>query len=289
MSGRKQHNIPKSLLRGFEIHPRSGKIPKVWLFRKARVPYISSIEDAAAERDFYSEPTADGSETLDDRITSYESRRFGRLLSSVRAATPGDSIDPDEAVEVGAHLTARSAHLRATFRSTLAVLIAEMGSMFADEANLRLLFGADAPSPNARIQELINGAVPLRHLSAITGVPDQVLCQIAFTLVKENFSRLYAEIGPAIKAHFDALIVKARASVREGHNRALDKNLYPDHRAGILYNLSWSVSSGPEGGVILPDCVALGFQDQSPNALPYMMTANDELTCLLMPLSKTSF
>jgi hypothetical protein len=286
MSGRKQHNIPKSLLRGFEIHPRSGRIPKVWLFRKGQLPCINSAEDAAAERHFYSEPTADGSETLDDRITSYENRRFSRLLSSLRALTPGAAVDPREAAEVIAHLTARNAHLRATFRSTLTVLIAETGSFFADEANLRLLFGADAPSPNATVQELIDRAIPLRPLSGLTGIPSEVLCQIVFTLMKENFSTLYAEIGPAIRAHFDAFEKNARASVREGHNRALGKHLNPEKPAGILHTLSWITSDAPPGGVILPDCVALGFDVENQSALPYLMTANDRLGCVLMPLSE---
>ena len=287
MSGRKQHATPQSLLKGFEILPRLGKIPKVWLFRKGQPPHVNSMKDAAAERDFYSEPAPDSSETLDDRITRYENSRFSRLISSLRRLSPGDPADPDEAAEVVGHLTARNAHLRATFRSTLEVLIAEAGLIFADEANLRLLFGADAASPSVKTQELLNQAIPIKPLSILTGLPGEIISQIAFTLMKENFSAFYAEIGPAIRTHFSALTRTAGKSIREGHNRALGKNLSADRQVGILRNLSWSTFDALDGGLILPDCIALGFEDDSPDAVPYIMTADDHVTCVLMPLSSS--
>lgn len=160
-----------------------------------------------------------------------------------------------------------------------------MGNFLAEEANLRLLFGADALSPTPRIRELIGGAIPLQSLSRLTGLPESLLSEIAFALLKENFDKLYAEIGPTIRARLNAVASNARETIREGHNRALDKNLDSERQAGILSELSWLVLDAPEGGVILPDCVALGIEQGSSDALPYMMTDNERLACVLMPLS----
>ena len=113
MSGRKQHYIPQCLLRGFEAS-RSGKGPQVVVLRRGREPYLSSIEDVAAKRNFYSELSHDGRKTLDDLITVYESR-LGSILTELRASEPGALVDSSLAAELVTHLTVRSAFLRGVF------------------------------------------------------------------------------------------------------------------------------------------------------------------------------
>ena len=109
-------------------------------------------------------------------------------------------VDVGEAAELVAHLTARNAHLRATFRSTVETLIAEAGSIFAGEANFRLLFGDNAVTPTPRVRELINRAIPLRPLRALTGLPEPLLSEIVFTLLRENFDKLKQNAGEPFAA-----------------------------------------------------------------------------------------
>ena len=68
MAGRKQHFIPQALQRGFGV--AKGKKTQVYVFKKGQEPYHSSTEGVAAQRDFYSEPSAE--QSLDDKITTYE-------------------------------------------------------------------------------------------------------------------------------------------------------------------------------------------------------------------------
>jgi hypothetical protein len=127
MSGRKQHHIPQSVLRGFEA-PGKGRTKKVWVFSKEK-KFKSSTADVAAERHFYSEVSNDGSRTLDDSITDYE-QNFGAQLAYLRRLSVGEAADSLTAAEVIAHLTIRNAHLRRTFVSGARLLAERATDVF---------------------------------------------------------------------------------------------------------------------------------------------------------------
>jgi hypothetical protein len=55
LSGRKQHYIPKFLLRAFGRRGK-GKTIQITVYSKKRGVFTTSLEGAAAERDFYSAP-----------------------------------------------------------------------------------------------------------------------------------------------------------------------------------------------------------------------------------------
>jgi Protein of unknown function (DUF4238) len=281
VSGRKQHHIPRLLLRGFGTP--SGKTSKVWLFRRSQSPENPSIKNVGAERDFYSSPSADGFETLDDQITRYETG-LSNMLAMLRGQRAGAGVDPTNAAEAVAHLTIRNAHLRDVFGLGVEELIAGAARVFADETNLRVLFGVEAEAPTPRMQELINETITNDPTLALTGLPDHLIRQIIFTLIKENFETFCARHVPIIKAGLDGIAQSARTAVRVGHNKALASNLKPKDRIEALRHLFWTVSAAPKGGVILPDCVALAIEDGSPDPVPYMMTANDRLNTVLLPI-----
>ncbi|MGU3456489.1 DUF4238 domain-containing protein [Brevundimonas sp. M1A4_2e] len=89
MSGKKQHFIPQSLLRGFETETRTGH--RLWVHHRNRGTFEANVQDVAASRFFYSEPRAEGApETLDDQITAYESR-LADLLKWLKVAPEGNS------------------------------------------------------------------------------------------------------------------------------------------------------------------------------------------------------
>lgn len=113
MSGRKQHYIPRCLLKAFAI-PGKGKTKRVWVFKKDRSAYISSIIDVGAERHFYSKLPEDACPTLDDQITFYEND-LSRQLALIREWPAPDAVDATVAAELVTHLAIRAAHLRDVF------------------------------------------------------------------------------------------------------------------------------------------------------------------------------
>ncbi len=107
MSGRKQHYIPQSLLRGFASRTR-GPITHTFCFPADGKVFEPNIDGIAAERDFYSDPT---NTLLDDEITRKE-HVYGALLNEVRK-TPRLTEEMATAIlELIAHLMARTRVVR---------------------------------------------------------------------------------------------------------------------------------------------------------------------------------
>lgn len=79
MAGNNQHDIPQALQRGFRIPGGSKKESRTWRYERAAEPCSVLIKEEVAGPHFYSEPSSDGSRTLDDEITDYEIA-FGRHL-----------------------------------------------------------------------------------------------------------------------------------------------------------------------------------------------------------------
>src|SRR3954451_2575706 len=108
MSGRKQHFIPQSLLRGFGVE-RSKKTYVV-AYTYDRGIFAPPTDGIGAERSFYSELDVERtSETLDDRITDYE-QRIPAVLNQLRQVSA--EADPAVAAELVTHLTVRNDHFR---------------------------------------------------------------------------------------------------------------------------------------------------------------------------------
>jgi hypothetical protein len=133
MSGIFQHHIPQSLIRGFRVPGGSKKQSRVWLYKSGREPRLALVKnEVGGEPYFYSELSADGTKTLDDKITDYETQ-FDRYFQQLKASPAGGAVDPQQAAEVVAHLTIRNAHLRWLLSSTMKSLYSRSATFFADE------------------------------------------------------------------------------------------------------------------------------------------------------------
>lgn len=283
MSGRKQHYIPRCLLKGFET-PSKGKTIKVWVFKKGQRSFVSPIEDVAAERHFYSEPSNDGSLTLDDRITQYEDK-LGKLLILLREEPLGSIIDGEIAAEVVTHLTIRGAHLRDAFSLAVEQLSVGAVDIFTDEKHMRSLVGADAHVPPPMLEEQIEKLLKEHQdLFAMIGLPKPVLRQIAFTLVKENFDGFFAEHSPIFASILNETASTASTIARDGHTKALNASLKPDVRVASLCRFVWTMCGIPGGDLILPDCVALAIQSGGTTPDPYIMSSVDKINTVFLPI-----
>jgi len=284
VAGVNQHHIPQAFSRGFRIPGGSKKKSKAWLYEKGVVPRLVLIKDeVAVEPHFYSEPAPDGSKTLDDEITDYENA-FGQRLQALKSAPLGAVVDADIAAEIVAHLTVRNAHLRRTFTMGVNSLLSRAVEVFCNEPTLRPVLGVDRDTPSERVKELIDEQLKEKSALAASGLPPRVLHQIVQMILKERFSTFFTMHVPFMAAAFDALTARAPALIRDGHNKALSSGLAPDGRTGILKGLDWRVLPSVNEGFVLPDCVALGVDDEA-GLKPLIFADLDKVTMVLMPLA----
>lgn len=285
MSGRKQHNIPQVLLRGFRCLGSKGKEAQVFVFSRGRSPFLTATHGVAAQRHFYSELASDGADTLDDIITNYEAR-ITELVASIRAADSGTKIDPTDAAELVTHLTVRNAHIRQSFGSGVKHLVEGLAQILGSEANARRILGVDAATPSARFLEVLKEAIQELPLPN-SRIPAAVVENILYTLARENFSRAYEQLSPVLSHGFKKMVSEVDTIARKGHNKALSTNVAPPARVSELSALEWTTVSVAQG-VVLPDCVALGRESGATEFHPLVLAMSSQIQLVIMPVSTST-
>jgi hypothetical protein len=283
VAGHNQHDIPQALLRGFRIPGGSKKESKTWRYAKGVEPSLVLIKEEVTEPHFYSQPSSDGSKTLDDEITDYEVA-FGRRLHELKNAPIDQTVDSAVAAEIIAHLTIRNAHLRRTFTGGVKTMLDRAVEVFCNEGTFGSILGIHGETPTERFKTLIDEHLKDIPALTATGLPARVLHQMAHMMLKEQFRTFFAKQVPFMTALLGTLTAQAPSLIRDSHNKVLSSTLAPDGRTEPLAKLRWQVMPCPHNGFVLPDCVALAKDDGS-GLKPLIMADLKDVTLVLMPLS----
>lgn len=286
MAGRIQHYIPQSFQRGFLLSEES---QKTHVYRINKI-YISNINRVAAQRDFYSKPSSDGKKTLDDVITDYENR-LGHLLNSLRAVEIGAVADACMAAEVIAHLTPRGNNVRQIFGNGVKELISGISNIFANQESVMSLLGLNKPSPNktwnVHIASALNEQKDILNLLNSTirqaKVPKTSLDRMLFMHIRESFFEEEKSPSEQIKNILFNISSRAGNIIKKTHENILNESLISGPRKILLEEYSWSIHPASAEGAIMPDCIALGFDEEEAAFLPYIMTST--ASTVVMPLT----
>lgn len=286
MSGRIQHHIPQSFQRGFLICDQS-KQTHVYRINKN---YVSNIDRVAAQRDFYSKPSSDGRKTLDDIITDYESR-LSHLLGTLRAVEMDTAVDASTAAEVIAHLTPRGNSVRRMFGSGATKLMMGVSEIFSDEDAIVSMLGLGEPAPNKtwndHIVSIFNEDAKLTQIIELilkqTKIPKASLDRMLFMLGKESMLGGVNPLTGQLQQAFSDLLACIDDVVIDGHRKMLNRGVIAEPRKQVLEELTWNIRPAPKEGAIMPDCIALGFDEEEGKFLPYIMTST--ASAVVMPLT----
>lgn len=286
MSGRIQHHIPQSFQRGFLI---SSKSKQTYVYRVDK-HYVSNIDRIAAQRDFYSQPSNDGKKTLDDVITSYEDR-LGHLLGTLRALEMGTAADAKIAAEVIAHLTPRGNSVRRMFGSGVTNLMIGVSEVFADKEAIVSLLGLAEAVPNITWNEHIASGLnkeekltqAIQIFLSQTKIPKASLDRMMFMFAKENMLGDTNPIPDQFQQAFSGLFSRIDEIVSDSHKKMLSNGLIAEPRMLDLEEFKWNIYPAPNHGAIMPDCIALGLDEEEGKFLPYIMTST--ASAVVMPLT----
>ena len=284
MSGRKQHYIPQVLLRGFGKRGK-GKAVQVTVYSRDHGVFTTATDGVAAQRYFYSElPANNETETLDDKITVYESW-LAEIIVEFRATTPGQAVDKAKAAEAVTHLCIRPAHLRDSFASATRQLSQSAESVFRDKNSARKALGLDDPKPNKVLLDEIHTLYEkFSPQLGQFGITKPMFEGRMFAIFKAEFDRNFTEQSPLLQGIFSLLQGQTDKIARQGHIKALEQSLAPDPRTEVLKRFDWRIEPGPASGFVLPDCVAIS-SSAGASYLPLAYAGKDETDTVFMPLS----
>ncbi|MEA3014810.1 MAG: hypothetical protein QOD42_3355 [Sphingomonadales bacterium] len=276
MSGPNQHHIPQFLQRGFGA-ARKGKPKDIWQYAKGVAPELRPISKTASGDHFYSQ-------ALDDKITEAETP-LANLYHKVRALPVGSAVAPDSAAELITHLAPRTSHIRESLTAGFSQFATGARDRFTDPALMEQLMGLHEDEPSEQFREKLREG--LRDMPQIehVGLPGPVLERVAFYVAKENFDTAVGDTASLFGPMLSEFAAGSGEMARDGHIRALDEmGDKPNLRRDLLAGFAWTVERAPEGGAILPDCVALAYSSDGAG-LPLMFVGK-EMDAVVMPLTK---
>lgn len=283
MSGKKQHYIPKVLLKGFRANQK-GAYGQAFVLKSIQPPYLASIADIAAQRFFYSDISTEGEETLDDRITVYENR-LALLLKSLLDTQHGHMAEPLIAAEVVAHLSARGAYLRDIFSSGVGQLVEGFSATWKVPETARAALQIDDRNMSSMFWSCLSAEVEKLKPHLPASFPTPLLQRLLRQYVREDFANLHGEISPSINGALTNLLSLVPESIRNSHTNALDSTLVPDERVAGLATLCWRVYRS-DSHLVLPDCVAISLSSDGSSVQPYMMERLEEVGSVMLPIAK---
>ena len=117
MAGKRQHIIPRFLLKGFANGKKKGK-PQIWVYdNRNDSPYLSVAENIAVENKFY----VQGDDEADTSITAHENK-WAKLVRDLRNGDASALVSPDIPVLLW-HLEARSKNFREGMTSAVQKMV----------------------------------------------------------------------------------------------------------------------------------------------------------------------
>ena len=279
MSGTNQHYIPKHFLRPFII---PGSESRLWKFQTGR-PSVANVAlvKAAAQDYYYSEQSSDGSQTLDDLITGYESHKH-RVVDKIRALDVGDTINSAEIAEVVVHLSTRSSHMREIMGESVAAFATAVQEALAGEFSD---FFAKLPRNHVPIsiyQMLSEELEQLDSVGAAQVTQATVINQLYF-LMRERGKDLFDQALPQTAMILEQIGINAQQISKDAQASSLQKAMAPDERVTQLSKLVWHMASAPVEGAVLPDCTSIAFDGRGWKPLPFV--SSNELKTVILPLS----
>lgn len=279
MAGKRQHFIPRMLLRQF-----SDDRNRVRLIRRGGNSLVTSIGNVALQNQFFGEP---GPGSPDEAITD-EEQRIGPMLNQAVSLSDGP-IASMLAATLISHFTTRSRAMRTFMKQMGAAAIDDVEHRFSSGQVLRTAMHEHLRrSPD----ELIEGfrAEVLKQygkaaLDRLTNQPNYP--QIVRAVRAQAALHLRNLDGDALVRNFGALISDARdmlgETVNNAHHRVALKSPTSSERTEAMMVFDFAVQS-VESDIVLSDAVALGWR-KSTGVTP-LFSIEADLQLVVMPLSR---
>lgn len=282
MSGRKQHYIPQSLLKGFSLTP-SGRKAQVQVYTHDRGQFTAGTDGIAAERNFYSELNVDvDAESLDDRITVHENA-LAADLSALRRLEPA-VVDRVRASEIVAHLAIRNDHVRKIAGAATAAALSELARHMADPDSAYISMGLHEPYPTKDFAASLDASwAEYGDRLARLGLDQASFVQQVFDKAKADWERVHSEISARMRELVERMMRDLPGMTSDAQRSVLSKAMVPQRWTDRLSIFDWRIEIA-DTPLILPDCVAIALRDNG-SAAPLIFSEADVTGMIILPVS----
>ena len=279
MAGKKQHFIPQHYLKSFIV---SGKGDHLWVYRRGHASAkCVARHDAAAQNYFYSRPSVDGSTTLDDLVTEYESDLHLKV-DEIRNLEIGELIESAKISEIVVHLMIRSSHVRETMHEAVVTITNSVRDLFVCGPE-EFISKFPRHGPSESIYRMLSQELANLGLTDATPFTEKTIIDVLYVMIREKGSDVLDDVLPNVAEVLQGYVSEGMKLSQRTQANVLAETMAPQERIADLSNLIWHVMPGPAEGAILPDCTSIAF-----NGLdwqPLLLSGSEELKAVVLALS----
>lgn len=277
MAGKKQHYIPKFILRGFSSRSKGDEF-YTYVYRRNVSPYESNITGVASERYFYGNPSLS---SADDRITESENR-YSQIVHRYRELNGMNWVGSEDSIALVAHMRSRVKHIRES--------LVDSGKLFLDLFLSQL--GCAGKS-----EDLIKGFIRANRKEVAKNIkerlPDSFSDELKIVITKkilDNPEKWARGKEDELQQHFLGPIAELATgfhhTVKESHIKLFERG--EDYEA-VMQNLSrfrWKIDEAGGYEVVFGDVgpVAISCADGR-QVVKSLMLVNDKIDFIILPLS----
>jgi uncharacterized protein DUF4238 len=281
VSGRKQHHIPRLVLRGFETGKTKKGVSQVWWFSRDKDPVRTAVDNVFAQRDFYGDPGSD----LDDRITEIESR-LGKFVNHARKLTTSEDVVPNtDAVDLCNMMSMRSRWIRQVFGLIGDEALGFVSEQLSDSAGvLELMKDQTSQDPNWLRESFVEEAT--RHVGRELSEGEIAEIESVADQVSNNWERVVPLLD--ISAVQDLLRVFGKQLpqiTKDGHIQGITKSLSGNSLREFFEGLEWRIEVCPDSSLILGDCGPLLVNESGTILGPMGVPSKSEVFAAVFPIS----
>ena len=281
MAGKRQHYLPRFLLKGFKSRDNV-KGFYTWVFKNGNKPYEANIINVGTEQYFYGEPDL---WSIDDVITDKESE-FAPILDDLRKCTSDISVPQTQISELIIHLITRTRHLRLSLEelvnSFLNIIQEYVGSQ-KKLSDLLLAFIRENPNEFRRLMKKSFAE------NGLVNPPPEVFefaVQMAYRqapMLSRSPSFLGMHLG--LREGFKQLRSDMPKLIERTHLRALSKDTVPPALINRISGLQWNVLVKPSRSFILGDAGPLAMQERTGEVKALFLLDDDDVSQIFLPIS----
>lgn len=266
MAGKKQHYIPKLLLRGFKVPGQRAEL--VVRYRRDLGQRQVSIDDICHSKYFYS--TADDP-TLDEAITRAESAAFGPAISAVR--TDGTLTTEIETAlrSFFAHLMIRTKTARSTLDAMAIAAASGVVDAVTDPSVVERMITANRIDVRKITKQALDEELASRGKSL-----DRNKRRVLQRLTEDQLRRRSGEASEYVAAKARSFLPPALAGVSGEHiqKKAMLESVAPERRIANLDRLTMRiVDFSDQEPLVLGDEPVVGFADDGAVLRPFTLFA----------------
>jgi len=287
MAGTYQHYLQQMLQRGFKRPDGGKRHPSVWIYSKDSIPFFKRIENFGGEDEFYS-LTSDGtSTTLDDKITTWESKAQADIRQW-RQLPHGAAVEASKAINLIGLTGLRTKAARNFFKSLFQDALPRFGAIFADPDVLMQQI-----EEHAEFQQMMSTML-LNFVSQNTQASvEEIENSLEFKAVRRMLFYAFAEVsGHAlakamrdIERYLQDAIDSGELDHEEVHKNALHNSLEEHVIREDLGKLNWFIcENSSDTDWVLPDCAILQISN-SIEYTPFLFAEQETRLAVVMPIT----